>query len=254
MTDLHCHILPGIDDGARNPDISIQLLRKELQDGVNQIVLTPHFNCERETVPEFHKKRRRGVMDLAPALSENAIKVDFKLAGEVYFSPELPNLDLKGLCISGTNILLVELPVDYNPGWTRDILFELQMQNYRILLAHVERYPYVLEHPEMLYDLVEAGVYTQVNAADVLHKPRETQALRNIIGANLVHVMATDAHSVHRRPPLMGEGLAQIRHWFGERMEKRMIENADLIFKGQAPRLLGEPRIPKNGFHLFGGL
>lgn len=252
MTELHCHILPGIDDGARNIEASMQLLQMEQADGVDQIVLTPHFNCERESVLQFRKKRRKGVLELAGPLHESGLQFDFKLAGEIYFSPELTQLDLHDLCISGTDILLIELPVEYSPGWTRDILFELQMQGYRILLAHVERYPYVLEHPEMLYELVNAGIYTQMNAASLLRKPNETKMMKKLLGANLIHVLATDTHSVHRRPPLMAKGLEQIRRWHGDALVDAMVKNADALFNGQEPNFTGDAAEVKAGFHLFG--
>lgn len=252
MTDLHTHILPGIDDGARNPDISMQLLELERRDQVNRIVLTPHFNCERETVKQFRQKRRKGVLDLAGPLGKSDVQIEFKLGAEIYFSTALPQLDLRTLCFSNTDILLIELPVEYNPGFTKDILFDLQMQGYRPLLAHVERYPYVLEHPEMLYELVCAGIYTQMNAASLLRPARDTKVIKRLIGWNLVHVLSTDTHSVHRRPPLLADGMKQIRHWFDEDMAVAMQKNADALFEGKEPRYLGEPQEPKNGFFLFG--
>ena len=251
MTDLHCHILPGIDDGAHNPDASIQLLQMEDRDGVNQIVLTPHFNSERETVEEFCQKRRRGVMALAEPLQKSGLKIEFKLGAEIYFSPALPELDLKKLCLSGTDILLIELPVDYNPGWTKEILFDIQMQGFRPLLAHVDRYPYVLEHPEMLYELVCAGIYTHMNASSLLRKPHETKQMKKLIGWNLVHTLATDAHSVHRRPAQLAKGLEQVRHWYGEEMVEGMIRNGDALFAGKEPTALPEPTEPKARFSLF---
>lgn len=230
----------------------MRLLEMEVRDDVDKIVLTPHFNCETETIAEFRQKRRRGVLDLAEKLRKSRVEVEFKLGAEIYFSPELPNLDLHDLCCSGTDLLLIELPVTYNPGWTRDILFELQLQGYRILLAHVERYPYVLEHPDLLYELVNAGIYAHMNAPSLLHKGNEAKMIRKLIDCNLVHTLASDAHSVHRRPVKLAEAYEQLDHWFGSAMVRRMQTNADALFAGREPRLLGEPTQPRAGFHLFG--
>ena len=94
LVDLHCHILPGIDDGAKNLDVSMTLLRKEVQDGVAGIVFTPHFHYERISVEDFAAKRRAAFLQVAKAAKETGLPLAAKLGAEVYFTTALPSLDL----------------------------------------------------------------------------------------------------------------------------------------------------------------
>ena len=80
LVDLHCHILPGIDDGAKNLDVSMALLRKEVQDGVAGIVFTPHFHYERISVEDFAAKRRAAFLQVAKAAKETGLPLAAKLA------------------------------------------------------------------------------------------------------------------------------------------------------------------------------
>ena len=97
LVDLHCHILPGIDDGAKNLDVSMALLRKEVQDGVAGIVFTPHFHYERISVEDFAAKRRAAFLQVAKAAKETGLPLAGKLGAEVYFTTALPSLDLRAL-------------------------------------------------------------------------------------------------------------------------------------------------------------
>lgn len=106
MTDLHCHILPGIDDGAKDVSVSLELLHKEYEDGVRNIAFTSHFNSERTTVEAFLEKRAAAYARLTKALKEEPMDFRFKLGSEVYFSPKLCELDAKALCMGDTAYML----------------------------------------------------------------------------------------------------------------------------------------------------
>ena len=97
MTDLHCHILPGMDDGAKDTAVSLELLRREYEDGVRNIAFTSHFNSERTTVDAFTAKRQAAFEQLTAALEGQPMQFDFKLGAEVFFSPGLCELDTRAL-------------------------------------------------------------------------------------------------------------------------------------------------------------
>ena len=97
MTDLHCHILPGMDDGAKDTTVSLELLRREYEDGVRNIAFTSHFNSERTTVEAFTVKRQAAFEQLTAALEGQPMQFDFKLGAEVFFSPGLCELDTLSL-------------------------------------------------------------------------------------------------------------------------------------------------------------
>ena len=89
MTDLHSHILPGIDDGAQTVDDSLALIRRQLEQGVDEIALTPHFNAERTSVEEFTQRRAESFAILQDAVSREGLPVKLKLGAEVFFSSDL---------------------------------------------------------------------------------------------------------------------------------------------------------------------
>ena len=168
MTDLHCHILPGMDDGAKDTAVSLELLRREYEDGVRNIAFTSHFNSERTTVEAFTVKRQAAFEQLTAALEGQPMQFDFKLGAEVFFSPGLCELDTRALCMGDTAYLLMEFPTTHKPHFIRQTLYNLQQQGIVPLIAHIERYPYVLEDPTLLYDWVAAGAYAQINAGALL--------------------------------------------------------------------------------------
>lgn len=117
MTDLHCHILPNIDDGAKDVSISLRLLEKEYADGVRNIAFTSHFNSEWTTPDAFLQKRAAAYETLTAALptGPEAMQFRFKLGCEVYFSPKLCELDAKALCIAIPLICWWSFPLPTSP-------------------------------------------------------------------------------------------------------------------------------------------
>lgn len=233
-TDLHCHILPGIDDGARNVGVSLELLRAEAAAGVRRIALTPHFNFERQNLGAFLQNRHDAAVRLAEQFRAAGLPVRLKLGAEVYFSPQLLDCDVKRLCLQGTPYLLVEFPTTYYPEWADDVFYRLSLEGIRPLVAHVERYPYILREPNLLLDLIEAGAFIQVNATSlVLHRQAKNLILR-LVRHGLVHVVASDTHSMTKRPPLLGEAMALVRQKCGGEAAARLEQNAGAVFAGRA--------------------
>ena len=156
MTDLHCHILPNIDDGAKDVSISLRLLEKEYADGVRNIAFTSHFNSEWTTPDAFLQKRAAAYETLTAALptGPEAMQFRFKLGCEVYFSPKLCELDAKRSASAIPLICWWSFPLPTSPISSGRPSPLLQEQGVLPLIAHIERYPYVLEDPTLLYNWV----------------------------------------------------------------------------------------------------
>ena len=108
LVDLHCHILPGIDDGAKNLDVSMSLIQKEMEDGVVGIVFTPHFHYERITLDAFVQQRKMAYRSVVAQLAERKLPLAVKLGAEVYFTTALASLDLSKLAFAGSRYILIE--------------------------------------------------------------------------------------------------------------------------------------------------
>lgn len=233
MTDLHCHILPGIDDGAENTDVSLELLRREYEDGVRNIAFTSHFNSEYTTVEEYQARRQAAYEQLTAALQGQSMDdFQFKLGAEVFFSPRLCELDARALCMGDTSYFLMEFPTTHKPHFIRQTLYSLQQRGIIPLIAHIERYPYVLDEPTLLYDWVAAGAYAQINVGALLDQ-KLCKKLCKFISWGLVHVISTDTHSPDKRPPRMAQGVQQLEKMLGAETAARIVQNGDDLFHDQ---------------------
>ena len=237
MTDLHCHILPGIDDGAQNVSESLEILSREYEDGVRNIALTSHFNSKRTGVEEFLERRQKAFEELEEALHRETLQQErteftFKLGAEVFFSPELCELDAESLCMEGTSYMLVEFPTTHRPHFIRQTFNSLNARGIYPIIAHVERYPFIMENPPFLYELVAAGAYAQINAGALLQKG-QTRQLLNMIKWDLVHVVSTDTHSLDKRPPQMAVAMKLIESKLGKNIAEQIRRNGTDLFYDQ---------------------
>lgn len=237
MTDLHSHILPGVDDGAQTVEDSLALIRRQLEQGVDEIALTPHFNAERTSVEEFTQRRAEAFAILQNAVQQQSLPVKLKLGAEVFFSSNLLELDLEPLLLQDTPYLLVEFSPMFYPSWAKDIFYNLGLQGITPLLAHVERYPYMLSDPTRLFDLVSAGAVTQVNASSIMRAGSRQAMIQKFLRWQLVHVLSTDTHSVDKRPPLIGPAMQKVEGWQGTDMVRYLMQNAADVFAGLEPQL-----------------
>ena len=237
MTDLHSHILPGVDDGAQTVEDSLALIRRQLEQGVSEIALTPHFNAERTTVAEFAQRRAQAFDRLQKAVQEQGLDVKLKLGAEVFFSSDLLELDLEPLLLQDTPYLLVEFSPTFYPTWAKDIFYNLGLQGITPLLAHVERYPYMLSDPSRLFDLVNAGAVTQVNASSIMRAGSRQTMIQKFLRWQLIHVLSTDTHSVDKRPPLIGPAMQKVESWQGAETVRYLRQNAADVFAGLEPQI-----------------
>lgn len=247
MIDLHCHILPGIDDGAKNVDDSLALLRGEKAQGVNSIMFTPHFYADRGNLDKFIEKRSRSLKMLTEADEFKELGIMAKVGAEVYFSVSLADSELDGLCFTGTNYILIELPVEIKPGGLMYTLENVINRGYTPIIAHVERYAYISKDPMLLYDLIVNGCLAHVNASAVLSRGKMSAMALKYIRWGIVQFVCSDCHSMKRRPPNLGEALSKIEKNLGRQYAEQLINNSERIFGGDSVDL-SEVKKPRKVF------
>lgn len=235
MTDLHSHILPGIDDGAPDIQTAMKLVELEYGQGVRNIALTSHYSCEHTELETFLRQRESAFRRLRERTEESWPELRFKLGSEVFYSPKLMQMDVRPLCLEGTTILLLELSTRYRPQFFREALNHFQAEGIIPLIAHVERYPYVMDDPGILADWVEAEAYAQVNAGTLLRGGRQRQMAVNLLKWGLVHVIASDTHSPDKRPPQLKEAMGEVQSLLGGEKAAWLGRNADALFAGREP-------------------
>ena len=209
MTDIHCHILPGVDDGADSLQEALAMARMAWESGVRRIIATPHCN-----LPLEEGNYRSGVMTrrfnaLNKAVREAGIGVEILPGAEVFATPEVPQLlrEKKLYTLAGSRYLLMEFFFDEDPDTMDAILQEVAQQGYVPVIAHPERYDAVQRAPHMAARWFGSDYVIQLNKGSILGRlGRRAESTADwILGRGLAHIVASDAHSSAVRTPHMTE-------------------------------------------------
>lgn len=246
LTDIHCHILSGMDDGAKNAEESLALLRLQKEQGVSKLVFTPHFYPEQESDALFLERRTRAMEEMEQLLRENGLEMEVRAGAEIQFTPMLDQMSLESLCFSGTRYLLLELNPLFEPIDVEGMIRRLRKRGFVPVLAHIERFPYIEDDPTLLWQWVRAGALAQINAGAVRHSKQTRKRLEQYDKWGLVHLMASDSHSADRRPPNLANGY-QCLH---PEMAQRLMKNAELLFRDQEIGI-EPPRKPVRRFGMW---
>ena len=220
MIDLHTHILPGIDDGAKNSRTSIEMLCREVEQGVDTVVLTPHFYRDRESPEHFLARRRVSCAHLKQRLlelpEEERSPLPRMLVGaEVAWVPNMTEWpELPELCISGTQYLLLELPFHtWNDTMFYQIYDLMSMRGITPVIAHLERYMKI-ESVSHIDNIISMGVPVQISADTLLHPLHRRQVLR-MLRKGEAQIVASDCHNLTNRPPNLAAAMQVVERKLG---------------------------------------
>ncbi len=239
MIDLHTHILPGIDDGVKSEDEAVAFARVASEDGIRTLVATPHckdgfyVNRRDEVVEHVARLRRR--------LRDETIDLELLPGAEVHICPDLVARVRDGRAPTlGDNgrTLLLELSLTQYPVDLENLVFQLKLAGIVPLLAHPERIRYFQEDVRRYEACVRLGAYGQVTTGSIVGTFGESSRTLSIelLRRRLVHVIASDAHNVRGRPPVLSEAVGVAARWTGETLARRMADDF--------PRALLEGREP----------
>lgn len=242
MIDLHCHVLPGVDDGPETWGEALALGARLADEGVTLAVATPHFFWARSPNPDpmvirAHLARLnhalQGRLRLLPGAEVRIVPEVRDWAGRLAQSSA--NGD-RALLLAGTSSVLLEFPPEIIPPGVERLFFELLTVGVRPVLAHPERNSAIRRRPERLRHFVEQGCYVQVDAPSLLgdHGQEARRAALRWIEAELVHVVASDAHGLRARPPKLRRAWEDVVRAYGEAVARALfIENPKAIVEGR---------------------
>ena len=230
MIDIHCHILPDVDDGAANLAEAIKMAKIAHADGITSIVATPHING-----PSTNKH----FLVICHALlgrffQEQFIPVDILLGGEV--AVHLDSAEFSLHTINETRYVLVELPASHLPKNTAEVLFNLILNGLYPIIVHPERNRSILEKPDKLLDLLNQQVLVQITAGSItgLFGPDSRACARFLLRKGLVSFIASDAHDAGNRRPVLSKGVAAAGKIIGkENALKLVTENPEAMLAGK---------------------
>jgi len=253
LIDLHSHILPGIDDGAKTLDISLEMARQAVADGIRTMACTPHI------YPGLYLNDSAGIASARDALQAElearGIALQLVIGADVHLVPDL----LAGLragrvpTLNGSRYLLLEPSHHVAPPRFEESVFQLVAAGFTPVITHPERLTWVETHYEVFVRMIRQGAWMQVTAGALtgLFGPRPKYWGEKFIGEGHTHILATDAHSSERRVPCLSEGLAVAERLLGQAEASRLVrERPQAILDDIAPGLVAPlvEVVPRRGW------
>jgi len=206
MIDIHSHILPGIDDGARDIGHSLEIARKYVAAGYTRVIATPHAVPENRGV-KFAQSIDLHVANLNAIMQEDRLALTVLPGMEITLAPEIPAMLDKGevIPLAGGSYVLIEPPFQRLPLHWEQILLEVAGRGFKILIAHPERCEQLIRQPMLVERLLETGVYLQANWTSLLgyHGKAVQKTAHHLARVGAIHCMATDSHDTSTRSALI---------------------------------------------------
>ncbi len=196
QVDMHSHLIPGVDDGAPEVEDAIVLIRGMEELGYQKIITTPHIY--KEYYPNTRKTLEEGFERLQKGLEGQQLKVDLEYAAEYFLDDHFQELlEKKELLTFADNRVLVEMSFFGAPPNLYELLFEVQTQGYKPILAHPERYTYYGKNTDKYEKLKDHGCWLQVNLLSLVghYGPEVQKNAQNLLKAGLVDLLGTDLHN-----------------------------------------------------------
>jgi protein-tyrosine phosphatase len=232
MIDIHSHILPGIDDGAKTIYDSIDLAKQAVSEGIHTIIATPHHrngkydNIKSDILPltnEVNERFEKEGIELTVLPGQEC-----RIYGEIledYKKGEILTLNQE------SQYLFIEFPSSSVPRYAERLLYEIQVEGLTPVIVHPERNTELVERPDKLYKLVQNGAATQLTASSLVgYFGKNIQKFsQQMIEANLTHFIASDAHNIKNRSFKMEEALSFIEKKYGIDSVYYLTENAEML-------------------------
>lgn len=220
MIDLHCHILPGIDDGAKSLEEAVEMAKIAEDEGIERIVATPHLfrgDFMHEDLSIIEERRK----ELSRALEANNIHVELLSGAEVHIAHNLMEEIRKNrnsLVINRSSYMFVEFPSRHVFSGVKELFFELMSEGIIPIIAHPERNSVFVRNPTFLYDLVQMGSLAQANSGSLsgMYGREAEQAISLFLEMNLIHFIGSDGHNTTALAPRLLEARERAERIIGE--------------------------------------
>lgn len=234
MIDFHTHILPGIDDGAKNMEETMNLLLEATRYGIDEIVLTSHY------IEDYYdinvEDRQKLLSNIKNALDRNNINIKLYLGNEIYISNNINKLikENKASTINNTRYILFEMPFNSKPINLYDVVYEMLQYKFVPILAHPERYSFIQQNPSIVNDLIETGVLMQCNYGSFIgqYGKKAQIIIKKLLKNNLVDFMGSDVHRINTIYPKISQILNQMEKFVGkDQLEQITVINPKLVLE-----------------------
>ena len=209
IADMHCHILPGLDDGSRSMEQTLAMLKIAYDEGVRLIIATPHYHIGRMMVEQG--KIDTAMETVTSVIRENFPDMEIYAGQEIYYYSEAIEAvdDNKARTMAGSRYILLEYSPDESYDVISSSIYEAETHGYVPIIAHIERYGCIHGRVDRVAELIESGAYIQVNAGTVTGgMGRDSKKfIKKLLKEHMVHFISSDAHSDRSRAPRFGEAV-----------------------------------------------
>jgi protein-tyrosine phosphatase len=250
MVDIHSHIIPGIDDGSKNMEMTLEMLKNAEKEGTKEIVATPHYLLEygEATIKEV----KNHVKEINVILGNEKIDVKIYSGQEIYFTEKIIEDYIEGNIgtINDSRYMLIELPMDKFDENTFDILYELQVRDVVPIIAHPERYKPFIGKPSLINEFINQGYLFQVNGGSIEGKFGETirKTADLFLKNHIYNFIGSDAHNIKSR----NTGLKEAISLLNEDMNRDIFEDSSKkVLKNEKIEFLGEKIKEKKSIFSF---
>ena len=237
MIDIHCHLLPGIDDGPKTLVESLELARAAVDNGIHRAVTTPHLHPGR--YENTRSTIAQPLRELRAALQEEQINLEISAAAEVRLSPEILRLIEKDEVpflgkMDGYWIMLLEFPHSHIPLGAVNLVQRLLAKKIRPIIAHPERNKDVIRDLDKIKPFIDMGCLLQLTASSVIGRFGEAAELRarELLERGVTFILATDAHNLKGRRPFLREGVIAAAEIVGGKAAHAMVYKNPLAIVG----------------------
>lgn len=232
LVETHCHILPGIDDGAKDLETSIKMVEQLQKQGAQKIIATPHYYSDTLSLADFLKKREAAYNTLTAALPDGAPEII--LGAEVFVTRFLfMNEDLKPLSFGAENYMLTEHPFScpFEDEHMDRVLSLCCDYNLTPILAHIERYPALMSNPDKLDRLLHMGCIAQANVEAFNELSLfQRKKLFKYLESGRIQLIGSDCHNLSSRAPDYSKGAERIIKKCGNSKINELMQNANNLF------------------------
>ncbi|MFC6465180.1 tyrosine-protein phosphatase [Marinilactibacillus sp. GCM10026970] len=254
MIDLHCHILPGIDDGAKTIDESLQMAKTAVQEGITHIVATPH-HMKNDWI-NVRAKIETLTLEVQRKIDEEKLPLTLFPGQEIrIYNNILTDIVKEEILFvdEGKQYILIEFPPSHIPVYTKQLFYELELKGMIPIIVHPERNKEILEHPNKLKELVNKGALAQLTASSYTGElGKNVQRLsKQFIEANLVHFIASDAHNTSDKSFHMKEAYEKLAKDYGKEKSNQFQQITKDLINGNTIIPPSPTKIKKRSFFGF---
>ena len=235
--DLHCHILPHIDDGSPDVETSLAMLRCEQEQGIDTVCVTPHYYADQNSISTFCERRAAALGKLLAALPEGLPQI-IPAAEVAFFSGISERGGLERLCIRDTKTLMLEMPfTEWNDFQVEEVSALVLDRGFHVVLVHPERFCASKDNVWKLRELAELPVALQVNAKTLLRWRTRRLGLK-LLQETQYPLLGSDCHNLTTRPPNLAEGRKVAARKLGEAFLAKMDQSAGWLIQPEAEKVV----------------